>query len=107
MAELHLSAGQLAELRAILEAQLPAGAIVQVFGSRATGIHLKPWSDLDLLIDTPGGLSLRTMADLREKLTESRLPFSVDLLETRCASPQFLEALPKDGLVTLLSRTVP
>lgn len=107
MAELHLSAGQLAELRAILETQLPADAIVQVFGSRATGIHLKPWSDLDLLIDTPGGLSLRTLADLREKLTESRLPFSVDLLETRCASPQFLEALPSDRLVTLLNSAMP
>ena len=63
VAELHLPAAQLDALRHILASRLPVGVKVQVFGSRATGIRLKPHSDLDLLIVGPDKLPLLLQGD--------------------------------------------
>ena len=93
MAELHLLPRDAADVRTILSRHLPAGARVHVFGSRATGHNLKPHSDLDLLIDYPTELPLASVAALRDALTESNLPFSVDLLERRDASAEFLASV--------------
>ena len=101
MAELLLSPAQADCVRRILWTHLPSGARVSVFGSRATGRGLKPHSDLDLLIDSPVELPLMAMADLREALAESNLPFSVDLLDRRDASAEFLARIEDEGLVEL------
>lgn len=101
MAELLLSPAQADCVRRILWTHLPSGVRVSVFGSRATGRGLKPHSDLDLLIDSPVELPLMAMADLREALAESDLPFSVDLLDRRDASAEFLARIEDEGLVEL------
>ena len=101
MAELHLPSAQLAALRHILASRLPAGVKIQVFGSRATGIRLKPHSDLDLLIVGPEKLPLLLLGDLREALSESDLPFSVDIVEAQYAEPEFLASLEELGTVEL------
>ena len=101
MAELHLPAAQLEALRHILASRLPVGAIILVFCSRATGIRLKPHSDLDLLIVGPEKLPLLLLGDLREALTESDLPFSVDIVEAQYAEPEFLASLEQLGTVEL------
>ncbi len=101
MAELHLSPAQADCVRRILRTHLPSGARVSVFGSRATGRGLKPHSDLDLLIDSPVELPLMAMADVREALAESDLPFSVDLLDRGDASAEFLARLAHEGMVEL------
>ena len=101
MAELHLPSAQLAALRHILASRLPAGVKVQIFGSRATGIRLKPHSDLDLLIVGPEKLPLLLLGDLREALSESDLPFSVDIVEAQYAEPEFLASLEQLGTVEL------
>ena len=101
MVELPLSSKHADELARILRAHLPRGAKVSAFGSRATGRGLKPRSDLDLPIDTPVELPMATLADLREALAESDLPFSVDLLDRRDASAGFLSRLEAEGLVEL------
>ena len=101
MAELHLPAAQLEALRHILASRLPVGAKIQVFCSRATGIRLKPHSDLDLLIVGPEKLSLLLLGDLREALSESDLPFSVDIVEAQYAEPEFLASLEQLGTVEL------
>ena len=101
MAELHLLPAQADFVRRALGSHLPRGARVRVFGSRATGRGLKPHSDLDLLIDSPLELALMTMADLREALSVSDLPFSVDLLDRRDASPEFLTQINSVGVVEL------
>ena len=88
-------------VRRILWAHLPCGARVSVFGSRATGRGFKPHSDLDLLIDSPVALPLIAMANLREALTESDLPFSIDLLDRRDASAEFLVRLEVSGMAEL------
>ena len=101
MAELLLPLAQADCVRRILWAHLPSHAKVSVFGSRATGRGLKPHSDLDLLIDSPVELPLMAMADVREALSESDLPFAVDLLDRRDASAEFLARLEDEGMVEL------
>ena len=103
MAELRLSPDQARCVLSLLRAHLPVGAVVNVFGSRATGRGLKPHSDLDLLVQSPAGLPIRAVADLREALAESDLPFSVDLLDRNDASAEFLERIAREGMVELCS----
>lgn len=51
---------------------------VRAFGSRVEGgRRLKPYSDLDLIIDTP--LNLSQLGLLRSDFEESDLPFKVDI----------------------------
>jgi uncharacterized protein len=101
MAELFLPQAQADHVRAILKAELPSGARVSVFGSRATGRGLKPHSDLDLLIDSPIELPIMTIANLREALAESNLPFPVDLLDRKDASAEFLAQIEAEGMIEL------
>ena len=101
MAELLLSPPHADCVRRILSANLPSNTRVSVFGSRATGRGLKPHSDLDLLIDSPGELPLTALVDIREAFAESDLPFSVDLLERRDASAEFLSRIEQEGMLEL------
>ena len=101
MAELHLPSAQLAALRHILASGLPAGVKIRIFGSRTTGIRLKPHSDLDLLVVGPEKLPLLLLGDLREAMSESDLPFSVDIVEAQYAEPEFLASLKELGTVEL------
>ena len=101
MAELHLPSAQLAALRHILASRLPVGVKIQVFGSRATGIRLKPHSDLDLLIVRTEKLPPLLLGNLREALSESDLPFSVDIAEAQYAEPEFWASLEELGPVEL------
>ena len=101
MAELLPPPAQADCVSRILWSHLPNGARVSVFGSRATGRGFKAHSDLDLLIDTPVELPLIALADVREALAESDLPFSVDLLDRRDISAEFLAQLELGGMVEL------
>ena len=75
------------ELISILKAHL-SGRRVWAFGSRATGIRVKRYSDLDLLVEG-GSLSFREAALLDEALDESRLPFKVDVVQGAALTPEF------------------
>jgi type I restriction enzyme S subunit len=75
------------ELSSILSAHLP-GRRVWAFGSRATGLRVKRYSDLDLLIDGDS-LTFREAAFLDEALDESRLPFRVDVVQAATLTPEF------------------
>jgi uncharacterized protein len=75
------------ELAAILRAHLP-GRRVWAFGSRATRVRLKRFSDLDLAVEG-GELPLREAARLHEALDESRLPFKVDIVDLATVTPEF------------------
>jgi predicted nucleotidyltransferase len=106
MAELQLTPAQADAVRHILARYLPPGAKVSVFGSRATSRGLKPHSDLDLLIDSQAALPLLALADAREALAESDLPFAVDILERKDASEEFLARLDAQGMIPLLPRSI-
>jgi predicted nucleotidyltransferase len=73
-------------VRTLLTAQLPAGFTARLFGSRAKG-DPKPYSDLDLALKGRERLSLVELAELAEALSESDLPFKVDVVELRTAGP--------------------
>lgn len=64
---------------AILTEHVP-DAEVWAFGSRVTG-RARPYSDLDLVIETDEPLSLGAIAALREAFTDSGLPWKVDLVD--------------------------
>ena len=87
--EIILSAEELAIVRAILNQWLPPGYRTFVFGSRATGVRLKPWSDLDLVIEGPAPLSFEVTGQLREAFDESLLPWKVDVVDRCSVSEEF------------------
>ena len=67
------------QVRDIIDAVLP-GARVLVFGSRSTG-RARPFSDLDLLFESPSRLAWVERAALRERFEASDLPFCVDVVD--------------------------
>ena len=74
-----LSGPQARIVRSIFDAVLP-GAQVWMFGSRAIG-RARPFSDLDLLLTQPSGLSWSQRAALRDGFEASDLPFRVEVVE--------------------------
>ena len=68
-------------LRDLLERHVP-GAEVWAYGSRVTG-GAHEGSDLDLVVRNPGQLDQprRSLASLREALSESNLPILVEVLD--------------------------
>lgn len=85
---------QWTELSAILRVHLP-GRRVWAFGSRATGVHLKRFSDLDLAVEG-APLTLREAGMLDEALDESRLPFKVDVVSLDALTPEFRAHIEPD-----------
>ena len=77
----------------ILRAHVP-GRAVWVFGSRATGIRLKQFSDLDIAID--GDLSLAETGALAEAFDESLLPMKVDIVAMQGVSAEFAQRIKAD-----------
>ena len=55
-------------------------AQVWVFGSRARG-QQRPFSDLDILVDSESPLEPALLGEIRAALEESNLPIKVDLVE--------------------------
>lgn len=82
------------ELAGILRTHVPDRR-VWAFGSRATGLRLKRFSDLDLAIEGTA-LSLREAALLDEALDESRLPFKVDVVSLASLAPEFRARIEPD-----------
>jgi predicted nucleotidyltransferase len=78
VAGLYIEPHELEIVQRILRGCIPDRS-VWAFGSRATGVRLKRFSDLDLAI--AGKLTLAERARLAEEFDESPLPFKVDILE--------------------------
>ncbi len=93
---LHVTAEELRIVRDILAACLPPDSRVFAFGSRATGIRLKPWSDLDLAVQGAGPMSLDQTGLLREAFDESLLPWKVDILDLATVSETFRRIIEPD-----------
>ena len=80
MNEIALKDAEVAQVRSILAAHLPSNVRVAVFGSRAGG-RVKPYSDLDLVLEGPEPLPLALLGMLADAFDESLLPFKVDLID--------------------------
>ena len=84
---IDLAPAQAEEVRGILAQYVPDCEVV-VFGSRANG-KARKYSDLDLAIIGNHPLSLRRLAELRDALSESRLPIVVDVLDWHMLTAEF------------------
>lgn len=96
MAALAISAEEARTVSDILARCLPDGYRVYAFGSRATGIRLKPWSDLDLSIEGPAPLPPRTLAQLGDAFDESLLMWKVDVVDRTTVSESFGRIIDAD-----------
>jgi predicted nucleotidyltransferase len=94
-AGLDIALEHLAEVRAILDAHLPPGVEVLVFGSRARG-GAKRFSDLDLALKATGPLDPRLIGRLADAFETSALPWRVDVVDLSTLSPGFLQAIRPD-----------
>lgn len=85
----RITEAELGIVREILDRCLPEGFSTYVFGSRATGKQLKPWSDLDLAIEGPEKLDWRILGRLTDEFDEALLDWKVDVIDLNAVSPQF------------------
>ncbi len=92
-AELTLEPRFLALVREILARHIP-GRAVWAFGSRASGVRVKPFSDLDLAIE--GRLTTEQSVGLVDDFDESILPIKVDLVELARTTPDFRHRIEPD-----------
>jgi hypothetical protein len=72
-------------------------ATLILFGSWARG-EATSISDIDLAIESPVPLKPGTLAELRERLEESHVPYRVDLVELRDADPAFRRRILEEGI---------
>jgi predicted nucleotidyltransferase len=75
-------------LRHILRLHLPDGARAFVFGSRAYG-GARQYSDLDLALEWDRPLGLGLIGQIAEALSESDLPYKVDIVDLATIDPAF------------------
>lgn len=97
---LAITAEELGLLQSILKRYAPDFK-VWAFGSRVTGTY-KPYSDLDLALVGDEPISIETRAALNEALSNSALPFKVDIVDWASTSEAFKEIIEKQKLVIQL-----
>ena len=87
----------LAMVRAILRRNVP-DRVVWAFGSRVTG-KAKPTSDLDLCIIGETALPYETSAHLRQDLSDSDIPYSVDVVDWATCGAGFRDIIERGKVV--------
>lgn len=97
---LAMTAEELSQLQGILKRYVPDFK-VWAFGSRVTGTH-KPYSDLDLALVGDEPISIQTRAMLSEALSNSGLPYKVDIVDWASTSEAFRQIIEKQKLVIQL-----
>ncbi len=91
-------AADLAQIKAILMRALDGKpCAVYLFGSRATGAT-QPASDFDIAVLADEDIS-RELSVARDMLEESNIPFKVDVVDLRLASPAFGHAVQVKGVL--------
>ncbi len=94
---IDISAEQWAILRRVLQRHI-CGYEVWAFGSRAQWTA-RPYSDLDLAIIANKRLDSRVMSALTDDLSESNLPWTVDVLEWVTLGDAFRQIVVRDKVV--------
>ncbi len=92
---LDLSHAELTIVRDILRAHLPLGCNAYVSGSRATA-SARRYSDLDLALESDRPLSLDTLGEITEAVSDSDLPYKVDVIDLRSVDPAFRARIEPD-----------
>ena len=103
---IDLRPAELAIVRDILDAHLPPQTLAWVFGSRATGTARR-YSDLDLALEWEKPLDLDVIGRITEALSESDLPYKVDVVDLRTISPAFRAMIAPDMIVLPFRTSTP
>lgn len=82
-------------VRDVLRAHLPEGARAYVFGSRAHG-GARRYSDLDLALEWIRPLGLDLLGEIAEALSDSDIPYKVDIIDLSTADPGFRARIVAD-----------
>jgi type I restriction enzyme S subunit len=82
-------------VRDVLRTHLPAGVRAYVFGSRAHG-SARQYSDLDLALEWDRPLGLGLIGAITDALSESDLPYKVDIVDLATVAPAFRARIAKD-----------
>jgi len=69
---------------------------VYLFGSSVTG-RVRRSSDIDIAIDPLRALPSVLLAELRERLEESEIPYDVDIVDLSAASPEIRASVEREG----------
>lgn len=93
---MHLPEAARVQVSKILRRHLPPLFAAHVFGSRANGRKLKPFSDLNLCVIGPEPLPADLLQRMRAAFEESDLPFKVDLVDWHGLSAEFSIAITPD-----------
>ncbi len=96
IASLEIAPDELRIVKEILGRCLPPGTRVFAFGSRATGVRLKPWSDLDLAVQTIAPLDPGTLAALADEFDEAPIDWKVDVLDLATVNADFRRIIEPD-----------
>lgn len=101
-ATLDIRDPELAILQDVLREQLPKGVRAFVFGSRAHG-GARQYSDLDLALTWDRPLGLDLMASIAEALSESDLPYKVDIVDLSTVDQSFRDRIVRQSVSLPLS----
>jgi uncharacterized protein len=71
---------------------------VYLFGSCAIGSP-RGTSDIDVAVEPLHGSGTLSLAELRERLEESDVPYDVDLVDLSTVSPEFAQRVRREGVV--------
>jgi predicted nucleotidyltransferase len=82
----------------VLDVLRDHAARVYLFGSSATG-EARRASDIDVAIDATDALPSRVLSDLRERLEESAIPFDIDVIDLRRATPEIRASVEREAVV--------
>lgn len=81
----------------VLEVLGERGAFVYLFGSWARG-QATSASDIDIAVEPRNPLPPGVLADLRERLEESHIPYRVEVVDLSRADPHLRERVLKEGI---------
>jgi uncharacterized protein len=92
---IYLEDSQIALVQTIINQFIPNHKVM-VFGSRATGRNVKPFSDLDLCILDDNKIDISTLSELKDAFSESLLPIKVDIVLWSHMDESFRKAVQPD-----------
>jgi predicted nucleotidyltransferase len=84
-------------VRDVLRAHLPQGVRAYIFGSRAQG-RARRYSDLDLALEWDRPLGLDLIGRIAEAMSDSDLPYKVDIVDLATVEPAFRARIAAVGV---------
>ncbi len=88
---------QIATILKIIHLRLPK-VTVYAYGSRVNGKPRK-YSDLDIALDDGRKIGLSVILQLKESLSETNIPFSIDIIDYHSIGPTFKRIVDNEKII--------